>query len=89
MTLEPELDREAALPLIEGGLGGIAKPAFFIAATLRSKTWVGVSNLALGFEGSREDALDAWERLMRARGQSVRDFLIDFDIKLQEAMARG
>ena len=40
-------------------------------------------------QGLQEDALDAWERLMRGRGQSVRDFLIDFDIRLNEATGRG
>ncbi len=35
------------------------------------------------------DALENWEKLSRSRGQAIRDFLIDFDLKLGDAQARG
>ena len=37
----------------------------------------------------QEDAIDAWERFTRGRVQSIKDFMIDFDIKLTETTGRG
>ena len=35
------------------------------------------------------DALDTWENYVRGRGQSIREFLTDFDYYLTEAQGRG
>ena len=37
----------------------------------------------------QEDSLDKWEKVFRSRGQSLKDFLVDFDIGLQDASDRG
>ncbi|MEO2164399.1 MAG: hypothetical protein ABGY29_17965, partial [bacterium] len=37
----------------------------------------------------QEDALDKWDGFQRARGQTMVDFLVDFDYYLEEAVARG